>query len=174
MENFFEIIKTEGSARVGKIKTRNGEINTPFFMPDATRGFVKMLNNSDLEKVGMGPMVVNTYHLYLQPGMEIIRKAGGVHKFMNWKGPILTDSGGYQIFSLAKWRKIKNEGVEFSSEINGQKFFLTPEKAIEIQEGLGSDIAMVLDICPAGKESYQEIKKAVSKIGYKVINITAE
>ncbi len=167
MENFFEIIKTEGSARVGKIKTRNGEVNTPFFMPDATRGFVKMLNNSDLEKVGMGPMVVNTYHLYLQPGIETIIKAGGVHKFMNWGKPLLSDSGGYQIFSLIhknpNMGKITDEKVIFKSMLDGRKHELTPEKSIQIQFDLGVDMMVVLDDVTPVSYSDKKLKIAVER-----------
>ena len=159
----FQLLKKSqiSKARLAKLNTLHGTLRLPNFMPIATQGAVKNLTPDELKKIGVEIILSNTYHLFLRPGIAVIKKAGGLHKFMNWKGPILTDSGGYQIFSLSSKRKILEKGVEFSSEINGQKFFLTPEKAIEIQEGLGSDIAMVLDICPAGKESYQEIKKAV-------------
>ena len=159
----FQLLKKSqiSKARLAKLNTLHGTLRLPNFMPIATQGAVKNLTPDELKKIGVEIILSNTYHLFLRPGIAVIKKAGGLHKFMNWKGPILTDSGGYQIFSLSSKRKILEKGVEFSSEINGQKFFLTPEKAIEIQEGLGSDIAMVLDVCPAGKESYQEIKKAV-------------
>jgi len=159
----FQLLKKSqtSNARLAKLNTLHGEVRLPNFMPIATLGAVKNLTPEELKKIGAEIILSNTYHLFLRPGISVIKKAGGLHKFMNWEGPILTDSGGYQIFSLSSRRKIRAEGVEFSSKINGQKFFLTPEKAIEIQEDLGSDIMMVLDVCPAGKESYQEIKKAV-------------
>lgn len=135
-------------ARVGKLNTLHGVIQTPFFMPIATRAAVKNLTPQDLKELGAEIILSNTYHLLLRPGMDIIKKIGGLHKFMAWDGPILTDSGGYQVFSLANLRKIKEEGVEFKSEVDGAKILLTPEKVIEIQRILGSDIMMVLDECP--------------------------
>ena len=163
MGHVFQFLKKskKSKARVSRLKTAHGVVNLPNFMPIATRAAVKNLTSEELEEIGSEIILSNTYHLFLRPGISIIKKAGGLHQFMSWSWPILTDSGGYQVFSLSRWRKIKNKGVEFSSEINGQKFFLTPEKAIKIQKDLGSDIMMVLDVCPAGDESYEEIKKAV-------------
>lgn len=163
MGHVFQFLKKskKSKARVSRLKTAHGVVNLPNFMPIATRAAVKNLTSEELEEIGSEIILSNTYHLFLRPGVEIIKGAGGLHQFMNWPGPILTDSGGYQIFSLSKWRKIKAEGVEFSSMLDGKKFLLTPEKAIKIQKDLGSDIMMVLDVCPAGDESYEEIKKAV-------------
>jgi len=169
MESVFQIFKKipacrqagkNSKARKSRLKTMHGKVDLPNFMPIATRAAVKNLTSDELKEIGAEIILSNTYHLFLRPGVEIIKGAGGLHQFMNWPGPILTDSGGYQVFSLAKWRKIKKEGVEFSSEIDGQKFLLTPEKAIEIQKDLGADIMICLDVCPAGQESYEEIKKA--------------
>jgi queuine tRNA-ribosyltransferase len=141
-----------------EIITRHGKLKTPFFMPIATRGAVKYLHNDDFKKIKNQILLSNTYHLYLKPGLEIIKKAGGLHKFMNWDKPILTDSGGYQVFSLSKLRKIKEEGVQFKSTYDGSVHFFTPEKVIKIQEVLGSDIMMVLDECPPYPCSYEYAK----------------
>jgi len=145
-------------ARVGILRTGHGIIRTPFFMPIATRGSVKALTAEELKDSGAQILLANTYHLWQRPGISVIKKAGGLHQFMNWPGPILTDSGGFQVFSLARSRKIKEKGVEFVSDIDGQKHLLTPEKAIEIQRVLGSDIMMSLDECtpyPCSKEYTQ-------------------
>lgn len=150
-----------------KIVTKNGVIDTPFFMPDATRGFVKSLSNSDLENAGVGPMVVNTYHLYLQPGIELIKTVGGIHKFMHWDKPLLSDSGGYQIFSLIhknpKMGKITDEKAVFKSPIDGRRHELTPEKSIQIQFDLGVDMMVVLDDVPPNNYPEDKIKKAVER-----------
>jgi queuine tRNA-ribosyltransferase len=163
----FEIIEKRGNKRTGKLRTKNGEIKTPFFMPDATRGFVKSLDTGDLNLIGMGPMVVNTYHLYLNPGMEIIKKAGGINKFMNWKKPLLSDSGGYQIFSLIhknpKAGRITDEGAMFKSPVDGSKHFLTPEKSIEIQFDLGVDMMVCLDDVPPHSFEKEKIEDAVRR-----------
>jgi len=134
-------------ARRGKIYTSHGIINTPCFMPIATRGAVKNLTPDELEKIGAEIILGNTYHLYLRPGEKLVKKSGGLHRFINWKKPILTDSGGFQVFSLAKMRKISEKGVEFRSPIDGAKHFLTPEKSMQIQLDLGSDIIMAFDEC---------------------------
>ncbi|MCH7492167.1 tRNA guanosine(34) transglycosylase Tgt [Patescibacteria group bacterium] len=146
----WRIIKSskKSSARAGTLSTRHGRFATPAFMPVATRGAVKSLSAEELHQVGSQIILANTYHLWQRPGLSIIKKAGGLHNFMNWDGPILTDSGGYQVYSLAKLRKITEQGVSFVSEIDGTKLMLTPEKAIDIQQVLGSDIMMVLDECP--------------------------
>ena len=154
---FFKVTKRSKTSRArrGLLKTRHGEIKTPFFMPIATKAAVKSLVPEEIKDLGAQIILSNTYHLYLRPGLDLIKKAGGLHKFMKWSGPILTDSGGFQVFSLAKLRKIKRNGVEFRSNIDGSRHFLTPEKAIKIQQTLGSDIMMVLDECtpfPATKE----------------------
>ncbi len=146
-------------ARLGKLETAHGIINTPCFMPVGTQATVKTLSHQELIDCGAEIMLSNTYHLYLRPGLEVIKAAGGLHKFMNWGRPILTDSGGFQVFSLAKLMKVKEGGVEFSSHIDGSKHFLTPEKVIELQQGLGSDVMMPLDepvSYPAAKMKAEE------------------
>ncbi len=145
--------------RVGRIEAARGAIETPCFMPVGTQGTVKTLSPGELEASGAQVILSNAYHLLLRPGIEVIKKAGGLHNFMSWQRPILTDSGGYQIFSLALLRKVSDEGVQFQSHIDGLRHFLTPESVIRIQEDLGSDIIMPLDECvhyPCGKD-YAEI-----------------
>jgi queuine tRNA-ribosyltransferase len=163
----FRIISKEKQFRRGILKTKSGEINTPFFMPDATRGFVKFLGNDDLVSSGVETMVVNTYHLMLQPGMEIIKKAGGIHKFMDWKSPLLSDSGGYQVFSLIhknqKMGRVTEDEVIFKSPLDGKKHILTPEKAIEIQFDLGVDMMVVLDDPPPNNYSKKKTLAAVER-----------
>jgi queuine tRNA-ribosyltransferase len=152
----FAVLKTDaGGARRGRLMTPHGPIETPVFMPVGTQATVKSLRNEALEELGAQIVLGNTYHLYLRPGHELIRKLGGLHKFMSWNRAILTDSGGYQVFSLSELRKITDEGVRFRSHLDGAEHLLTPEKAAEIQLALGSDIAMVLDECietPAPRE----------------------
>jgi queuine tRNA-ribosyltransferase len=144
----FEIGKTDASgARRGRLNTPHGPVETPVFMPVGTQATVKSLRNEALEELGAHIILGNTYHLYLRPGHDLIGKLGGLHKFMSWNGAILTDSGGYQVFSLAELRKISDDGVRFRSHLDGSEHLLTPEKAAEIQLALGSDIAMVLDEC---------------------------
>ncbi|MBI3541016.1 MAG: tRNA guanosine(34) transglycosylase Tgt [Deltaproteobacteria bacterium] len=149
MPSIFKFITTNNKARSGILSTRRGPIETPVFMPVGTAATVKAMTTDELEELGAKIILGNTYHLMLRPGHETIRRLGGLHRFMGWQGPILTDSGGYQVFSLAKMRKLLPDGVEFMSHIDGDKHFLTPEKALEIQEALGSDIMMVLDECTA-------------------------
>lgn len=146
----FEIIARcpESRARVGRLTTAHGVVDTPVFAPVGTQGAVKTLLSQDLEKMGAQLLLGNTYHLYLRPGLDVVQKAGGLHRFMSWNGAILTDSGGYQVFSMEQLRKISEEGVEFRSHIDGSLHFFSPEKAIEIQLGLESDILMCLDECP--------------------------
>ena len=158
----FKVLKKskKSKARLGRLNTAHGIIQTPFFMPIATRAAIKSLTPKELKELEAQIILSNTYHLFLRPGTEIIKKAKGLHEFMNWSGPILTDSGGYQIFSLARMRKVRNQGVEFRSELDGQRILLTPEKAIKIQQDLGSDIIMVLDECLAYPSSYQKAKQA--------------
>ena len=144
----FEILKTDPTgARLGRLTTPHGVIDTPAFMPVGTAGTVKGLTQQALGELGVQILLGNTYHLYLRPGHERIRQLGGLHRFMSWPGAILTDSGGFQVFSLADLRKVTDEGVVFRSHLDGSEHFLTPEKSIEIQQALGSDIAMVLDEC---------------------------
>ncbi|MFH0837826.1 MAG: tRNA guanosine(34) transglycosylase Tgt [Patescibacteria group bacterium] len=157
----FELGQKSGKARRGVLKTAHGEIQTPFFMTIGTAGAVKGLLPEEVRELGGQIILSNTYHLHLRPGEEIVKKAGGLHKFMNWSGPILTDSGGYQIFSLAKIRKLKADGVEFQSHLDGAKVFLTPEKAIEIQHKLGADIIMCLDECPGAHEERKYVKESM-------------
>jgi len=146
---FAVIHKNEGSlARAGRLDTSHGAIHTPVFMPVGTQGTVKCMMPSELESMNAQVILGNTYHLIIRPGLEVMRKAGGLHKFMGWSGPILTDSGGYQVFSLAKLRKISEEGVQFQSHVDGATLFLGPQEAMTAQATLGSDIAMVLDECP--------------------------
>jgi queuine tRNA-ribosyltransferase len=144
----FEVLQRDPTgARVGRLTTPHGAIETPVFMPVGTAATVKALTQEALETLGAKIILANTYHLYLRPGHALIRKLGGLHKFMSWNGAILTDSGGYQVFSLSELRKITDEGVRFRSHLDGSEHLLTPEKAAEIQLALGSDIAMVLDEC---------------------------
>src|SRR5579872_1515015 len=148
MEFHFEVLKTDPTgARLGRLTTPHGVIDTPAFMPVGTAGTVKGLTQQALGELGVQILLGNTYHLYLRPGHERIRKLGGLHRFMSWPGAILTDSGGFQVFSLADLRKISDDGVVFRSHLDGSEHFLTPEKSIEIQQALGSDIAMVFDEC---------------------------
>ncbi len=144
----FEVLKTDPSgARRSRLTTPHGPIETPVFLPVGTAATVKGLRQESLEELGAEILLTNTYHLYLRPGHELIRKLGGLHKFMSWPRAILTDSGGYQVFSLADLRKVTAEGVRFRSHLDGSEHLLTPEKAVEIQLALGSDVAMVLDEC---------------------------
>jgi len=146
-------------ARLGQLKTAHGVVNTPVFMPVGTQGTVKTISRNELDDCGVEIILGNGYHLYLRPGLDIIEKAGGLHKFMGWDKPILTDSGGYQVFSLAVLRKISENGVEFSSHIDGAKHFITPEKVIDIQRILGSDIMMTFDECvhyPAARDYVEQ------------------
>lgn len=138
----------QSGARLGRVHTPHGVIETPAFMPVGTQATVKTMSPEELKQMDAHIILSNTYHLFLRPGHELIREAGGLHRFMNWDRPILTDSGGFQVFSLSDFRKIGEEGVEFRSHLNGDKLFLSPEKAMEIQNALGSDIMMAFDECP--------------------------
>ncbi len=156
---------TSGKARLGELATAHGKVNTPYFMPVGTQATVKALSSEDINDTGAEMIMANAYHLYLRPGAEIIKKAGGLHKFMNWQRAIMTDSGGFQIFSLAELRKITKDGVEFRSHIDGSKHFLTPEKVVEFQSILGSDIMMPLDECLHYPVSRSEVEASL-KITY--------
>ena len=149
MQNDFELLASDqhSKARRGRLKTAHGVIDTPAFMPVGTQGSVKGVSPRELRELNAQIILGNTYHLFVRPGLDVIKHFGGLHNFMSWDGPILTDSGGYQIFSLAKLRKITEEGVEFQNHIDGARAFISPEIAMEIQAALGSDIAMVLDEC---------------------------
>lgn len=151
------------NARYGTIETNYGTFETPMFMPVGTKATVKMLTPDELYEMHAGIILSNTYHLWLRPGPDLIDKAGGLHKFMNYNGPILTDSGGFQVFSLASSKDIKEEGVHFRSHIDGEKLFLTPEKSIEIQNKLDSDIAMSFDECPPFPVTHEYMKKSVER-----------
>ena len=161
----YELIKKDkfSKARLGKIYTNRGIIETPIFMPVGTRATVKAMNVDELKEIGSQIILGNTYHLYLRPGQEIIRAAGGLHKFMNWDRPILTDSGGFQVFSLGAIRKITEEGVIFRSHIDGSKHFISPEKSMEIQNDLGSDIMMAFDECAPYPASYDYVKNSMER-----------
>jgi queuine tRNA-ribosyltransferase len=161
----FELLKTDthSKARLGKLTTAHGVVDTPVFMSVGTQASVKALDPRELRELGTQIILGNTYHLSIRPGMEIIRAAGGLHRFMNWDLPILTDSGGFQVFSLAKIRKIKPHGVEFRSHLDGSLLFLGPKEAMEIQRTLGSDIAMVFDECPPHNAPPKEQRHAVER-----------
>src|SRR6476659_4249982 len=145
----FRVTHTDGRARRGVMSTAHGDVETPAFMPVGTQGAVKGITHRDLESVGAEILLCNTYHLYLRPGDDLIARRGGLHAFIGWTKPILTDSGGYQVFSLASRRTIDEKGAHFRSHLDGAAHLLTPEKATDIQAQLGSDIAMVLDECLA-------------------------
>ncbi len=148
-------------ARLGKVHTPHGSFDTPAFMPVGTQASVKGMSPDELKEIGAGIILGNTYHLYLRPGHKLIKQAGGLHRFMNWDKPILTDSGGFQVFSLADLRDIKEEGVTFHSHIDGSKHFISPEKSIEIQNALGSDIIMAFDECAPYPCDYDYAKKSM-------------
>lgn len=161
----YRLIKKEKhtGARLGELITPHGTFPTPMFMPVGTQATVKSLSPEELEEMGAGVILANTYHLWLRPGPEIVKEAGGLHRFMNWPKGILTDSGGFQVFSLAKIRDISEKGVHFRSHISGERLFLSPEKAIAIENALGPDIMMSLDECPPYYESYDYLKKSVAR-----------
>ncbi len=159
----FELLATDPSsaARRGRLTTPHGVVETPIFMPVGTQATVKAVHPDELKTLGAQIILGNTYHLWVRPGTEIIQEAGGLHKFMNWDRPILTDSGGYQVFSLAKLRKIKEEGCYFQNHVDGTPMFLGPETAMEIQAALGSDIAMLFDECTPWPCTHEEAKKSM-------------
>src|SRR5262245_37986725 len=161
----FELLKTDAGsqARLGRLTTGHGMVETPAYMPVGTQASVKALDPRELEEIGTQILLGNTYHLYIRPGLEILREAGGLHRFMNWSKPILTDSGGFQVFSLAKIRKVKAHGVEFRSHLDGSLLFLGPKESMEIQRVLGSDIAMVFDDCPPHTATVREVRAAVER-----------
>jgi queuine tRNA-ribosyltransferase len=159
----FTLQHTDGRARAGLLTTPHGQVPTPIFMPVGTQATVKGLTPEQVASTGARIILGNTYHLALRPGDELIAELGGLHRFMRWDGPILTDSGGYQIFSLAQTRKITDHAAIFRSHIDGREFVLTPERAVEIQQNLGSDIAMCLDECPPGLADAQAMRQAVRR-----------
>jgi queuine tRNA-ribosyltransferase len=153
--NAFSVLKKDGLARLGALETGHGRVDTPVFMPVGTQGAVKAILNRDLEEMGVKMILGNAYHLYLRPGDELIRDLGGVQKLAGWDGAVLTDSGGYQIFSLGVLRKIQEDGVVFQSHIDGSKHFLTPERIVAVQENIGSDVCMCLDECVSYPSSHE-------------------
>ena len=161
----FELLKTDSGtkARLGQLTTTHGLVDTPVFMSVGTQASVKALDPRELREMGTQIILGNTYHLNLRPGLDIIKAAGGLHRFMNWERPILTDSGGFQVFSLAKIRKVKAHGVEFRSHLDGSLLFIGPKESMEIQRVLGSDIAMVFDECPPHDAPAREQKLAVER-----------
>jgi len=156
-----EVVKTEGSARAGRLRTAHGEISTPAFMPVATQGSVKSLSPGDLVGAGAQIVLANTYHLFLRPGHDAVRELGGLHRFMGWPGPILTDSGGFQVWSLAKLRKIGEDGVEFRSHVDGSLRVLSPETCVEVQHALGADIIHPLDECLAHPATVEATERSL-------------
>lgn len=166
MKNFkFELLHTckRSKARYGRLHTPHGIVETPMFMPVGTLATVKFLSPEEIESIGSGVILANTYHLWLRPGQEIIAKAGGVHNFMNYKGPMLTDSGGFQVFSLADTRKINEEGVTFKSHLDGSKLFMSPEISIEVQNKIGADIIMSFDECIPYPADCNYVKQSVER-----------
>jgi len=161
----FRLLKTSprSQARAGELLTPHGKVPTPIFLPVGSQGAVKTLTPDEVEELGYKMLLANTYHLYLRPGIDVIEKAGGLHNFMGWEGAILTDSGGYQVFSLSPLRKVSDDGVTFRSHIDGSRHHITPELAIQYQESLGADIIMVLDECPAHDDSPSKVKRATER-----------
>ena len=159
----FKLVSTCGGleARLGEMSTLHGTVSTPIFLPVGSQATVKTLDTDDLNELGIKMILCNAYHLYLRPGIDVIERAGGLHKFMNWRGPILTDSGGYQVFSLSTLRKITDGGVVFRSHVDGSEHSITPESAVSIQEKLGADIIMALDVCPESTAVREKLEKAV-------------
>jgi len=171
----FEVLKTEGRARRGVFTCAHGTAQTPVFMNVGTQGAIKgALSAEDLEHIGTQIELSNTYHLHLRPGDQVVRDMGGLHKFMTWNGPILTDSGGFQVFSLSSLRKIKEEGVYFASHIDGRKIFMGPEESMQIQSNLGSDIAMAFDECVENPAPYDYVKKSCERTYRWLVRCKAE
>lgn len=160
---FFKVLSQDSNckARVSEITTSHGSFQTPIFMPVGTQATVKAIEQRELEEIGAKIILGNTYHLYLRPGTDVLNKAGGLHKFMNWNKPILTDSGGFQVFSLSALRKISDEGAEFKSHLDGSSHMFTPEKVVNIQREIGSDIMMVLDECLENPAEYSKVESSV-------------
>lgn len=161
----FELLKEDSQtgARLGRLHTPHGSIDTPVFMPVGTLATVKTMSPEELNEIGARILLSNTYHLWLRPGEDIVEEAGGLHSFMNWNGAILTDSGGFQVFSLSDMREIQEEGVHFRNHLSGEKLFLSPEKSIQIQNSLGADIIMAFDECPPYPAEYDYMKQSVER-----------
>jgi queuine tRNA-ribosyltransferase len=164
-QNSFRLLKTgpNTQARLGELATRHGVVTTPVFLPVASQGTVKTLTPEEVKNIGFDMVLANTYHLYLRPGIPVIEKMGGLHRFMAWDKAILTDSGGYQIFSLAALRQVSDDGVLFRSHIDGSEHLITPELAIQFQEALGADVIMVLDECPPHDSRFEKVQAAVNR-----------
>jgi queuine tRNA-ribosyltransferase len=163
--NWFNLLKTDRNsrARQGELITPHGTISTPIFMPVGSQATVKSITPEHLKEIGIKMILANTYHLYLRPGVDIVKKMGGLHRFMDWDRAILTDSGGFQIFSLSHLRNIREEGVRFRSHIDGSEHFITPELDIQFQEDIGADVIMALDICPSFKDNADKVKEATDR-----------
>src|SRR6185369_11370878 len=159
----FSVTHADGRARRGRMTTAHGEVETPAFMPVGTQGAVKGLTHRDLESIGATILLSNTYHLYLRPGADLIARRGGLHSFIGWQKPILTDSGGYQVFSMAARRTVDEEGAHFRSHLDGSAHLLTPESAADIQAQLGSDISMVLDECLAHPDDEAAARQSMAR-----------
>jgi queuine tRNA-ribosyltransferase len=159
----FKVLKKSltSKARLGEIRTPHGQFETPVFMPVGTQGTVKAVSSEDMEEMGIKIILANTYHLYLRPGYRIVEKLGGLHRFMSWEGPILTDSGGFQVYSLSKLRTISEEGVTFQSHLDGSRHFIGPKEAMVIQQGLGADIIMAFDECAPYPADYEYVLNSV-------------
>ncbi len=162
-QKHFNLIKTYNAARAGELYTPHGTVPTPVFMPVGSQATVKTITPREIKDIGFNMVLANTYHLYLRPGIDVIEKMGGLHRFMAWDGAMLTDSGGYQVFSLAPLCKISDNGVTFRSHIDGSEHFLTPELAIHYQESLGADVIMVLDECTAYGDNQEKVRKAMDR-----------
>ncbi len=162
-ERHFTLLKTCNTARAGELNTAHGKVLTPVFLPVGSQATVKTITPGEIKELGFNMLLANTYHLYLRPGIDIIKKLGGLHRFMAWDGAILTDSGGYQVFSLSPLCKINDEGAKFRSHIDGSEHFLAPELAIKYQESLGADIIMVLDECSAYGDSKEKVRTAMER-----------
>ena len=171
----FKLLKTEGTARRGEFTCAHGTVQTPVFMNVGTQGAIKgALSAADLKNIGCQVELSNTYHLHLRPGDQVVHDLGGLHRFMTWDGPILTDSGGFQVFSLASLRKIKEEGVYFASHLDGHKIFMGPEESMQIQSNLGSDICMAFDECIENPAPYQYVKDSVARTYRWLVRCKAE
>lgn len=171
----FKLLKTEGTARRGEFSCAHGTVQTPVFMNVGTQGAIKGgLSAADLKNIGCQVELSNTYHLHLRPGDQVVRDLGGLHRFMTWDGPILTDSGGFQVFSLADLRKIKEEGVYFASHLDGHKIFMGPEQSMQIQSNLGSDICMAFDECVANPAPYDYVKQSCERTYRWLVRCKAE
>jgi queuine tRNA-ribosyltransferase len=162
-QKHFRLVKISNGTRAGELNTPHGRVLTPVFMPVGSQATVKTLTPADIKELGFNMVLANTYHLYLRPGIETVKSLGGLHKFMAWDGAMLTDSGGYQVFSLSPLCRITDEGVTFRSHIDGSEHFLTPELAVQYQETLGADVIMALDVCSAYGDSPEKIRKAMER-----------